>query len=91
MYKADYDAWRDHGFLQATTGNTTYHSFIQAQILKDATRFNISEIAFDRTFAGEIVQALMNEGVEMVQFGQGFMSMAAPTAVLLRQMKARQL
>jgi hypothetical protein len=33
----------------------------------------------------------MNEGVEMVQFGQGFMSMAAPTAELLRLVKARQL
>jgi phage terminase large subunit-like protein len=89
--RVPYDAWRDHGFLQATPGNVTDYAFIQAQIIADAARFSIREIAFDRTFAGEIVQGLMNEGLAMVQFGQGFMSMSAPTAELLRLVKARQL
>ncbi len=89
--RVPYDTWRDHGFLFATPGNTTDYDFIKAQIIKDASRFDIREIAFDRTFAGEIVQALMAENIDMVQFGQGFMSMAAPTSELLRLVKAGKL
>ena len=89
--RVPYDAWRDHGFLFATPGNTTDYDFIKAQIIKDASRFDIREIAFDRTFAGEIVQALQAESLEMVQFGQGFMSMSAPTSELLRLVKAGKL
>jgi phage terminase large subunit-like protein len=89
--RVPYDTWRDHGFLFATPGNTTDYDFIKAHIIKDASRFDIREIAFDRTFAGEIVQALMAENIDMVQFGQGFMSMAAPTSELLRLVKAGKL
>lgn len=87
--RVPYDAWRDHGFLIATAGNTTDYAFIGAQVLKDSRQFDIREIAFDRTFAGEIVQTLMSEGLTMVEFGQGFISMAAPTAELMRMIKAR--
>ena len=44
----------------------------------------MQELAYDRVFAGEIVQNLMTEGLELVPFGQGFMSMAAPTAEIER-------
>jgi phage terminase large subunit-like protein len=49
------------------------------------------EIAFDRTFAGEIVQNLNDQGIEMVQFGQAFLSLAAPTAELERLVISRAL
>ncbi|RUM95159.1 hypothetical protein EET67_24820 [Pseudaminobacter arsenicus] len=44
-----------------------------------------------RTFAGEIVQHLADEGLNLVQFGQGFLSMAAPTAELERLSVSRNL
>jgi len=47
-----------------------------------AGRFDIREIGYDRTFAGEIVTNLQEHGLELVQFGQGFLSLAAPTAEL---------
>lgn len=86
-----YDVWQRDGFLAATSGNTTDYAFIQAKILELASRYRILEIAFDRTFAGEIVQALSSEGLTMVEFGQGFLSMAQPTAELLRLVKAGKL
>ena len=89
--RVPYPLWRDQEWIQATPGNTTDFRFIQAAILEDAERFNIRELAYDRTFAGELVNNLTDEGVLMVPFGQGFMSLAAPTAELERLVLAGQL
>jgi phage terminase large subunit-like protein len=89
--RVPYDVWRDQGFLTATEGNVTDFKFIEAEIIKLAGQYDIREIAFDRTFAGEIVQNLMAEGLNMVEIGQGFLSMAAPTGEVLRLVKAGQL
>jgi len=96
--RVPYDVWTREKYLIPTPGNTTDYSFIEHEILQLAGQYDIQEIAFDRTFAGEIVQNLMSEfgpegqnGPQMVQFGQGFLSMAAPTAELLRLVKAGQL
>lgn len=89
--RVPYQVWRDQGFLVATEGNVTDYTFIAHEIIKAARLFDVRQIGFDRTFAGEIVQTLQDEGIEMIQVGQGFMSMAAPTAELLRLVKAGQL
>ena len=52
---------------------------------------DLREVAYDRTFAGEIVQNLQDEGVKLVEFGQGFLSLAAPTAELERLSVSRAL
>ncbi len=89
--RVPYDVWERQGHLIATPGNTTDYGFIESKVVEISGLYNIREIAFDRTFAGEIVQALASEGLTMVEFGQGFMSMAAPTSELLRQVKAGEL
>jgi phage terminase large subunit-like protein len=58
--RAPYTVWRDHGQLVATEGNTTDFKFIETEILNLSTRFNILEIAYDRTFAGELVRNLQD-------------------------------
>ncbi|PAU98085.1 terminase [Paracoccus salipaludis] len=89
--RVPYDVWRDQGFLVATPGNATDFAFIEAEIVNLAGRFDLRELAYDRTFAGEIVQHLQDEGINLVQFGQGFLSMAAPTAELERLAVSRLL
>ena len=89
--RVPYDVWRDQGFLTATPGNATDFAFIEAEIVRLAGRFDLRELAYDRTFAGEIVQHLQDEGINLVQFGQGFLSMAAPTAELERLAVSRLL
>ncbi|WP_423207193.1 terminase large subunit [Paracoccus yeei] len=89
--RVPYDVWRDQGFLVATSGNATDFAFIEAEIVSLAGRFDLRELAYDRTFAGEIVQHLQDEGLNLVQFGQGFLSMAAPTAELERLAVSRLL
>ena len=89
--RVPYDVWRDQGLLTATPGNATDFAFIEAEIVRLAGRFDLRELAYDRTFAGEIVQHLQDEGINLVQFGQGFLSMAAPTAELERLAVSRLL
>jgi phage terminase large subunit-like protein len=89
--RAPYTVWRDGGFLVATEGNTTDFQFIEAEILELATRYNILEVAYDRTFAGELVRNLQDEGVTMVEFGQGFISMGPAAAEFMRLLIGRTL
>ena len=89
--RVPYDVWRDQGFLVATPGNATDFAFIEREIVDLAARFDLREVAYDRTFAGEIVQNLQDEGVKLVEFGQGFLSLAAPTAELERLSVSRAL
>ena len=89
--RAPYEVWRDQGHLIATEGNTTDFKFIESEICKLATQYNITEIAFDRTFAGEIVRNLQDEGLQMVEFGQGFLSMGPAAAEFMRKLIAREM
>jgi phage terminase large subunit-like protein len=89
--RAPYDVWVRDGRLIATGGNATDFSFITAEIVELASIYDIREIAYDRTFAGEIVQDCMAEGLTMVPFGQGFLSMGAPTAEIHRKLLAGEL
>lgn len=88
--RVPYDVWVRDGLITATEGNVTDFAFIEAAILELAGTYQIKEVAFDRTFAGEIVQHLQAEGMTMVQFGQGFLSMGAPTTELQRLLLAGQ-
>ena len=89
--RAPYTVWRDQGHLIATEGNTTDFKFVEAAILELAGIYNIEELAFDRTFAGEIVRNLGDEGMNLVEFGQGFLSMGPATAEFTRKLLAREL
>ena len=60
--RVPYDIWRDQGFLPATPGNATDFAFIEREILDLAGRFDIREIGYDRTFAGEIATSLQDKG-----------------------------
>jgi phage terminase large subunit-like protein len=89
--RAPYDVWRDQGHLTATEGNTTDFKFVEAAILELAGVYDIVDLAFDRTFAGEIVRNLADEGVAVVEFGQGFISMGPASAEFMRKLLAREL
>jgi hypothetical protein len=73
--RAPYSIWCGQRMLVAAGGNTTDFQFIEAEIPEPASR-EFTELAYDRTFAGEIVRSLQDEGLPLVEFGQGFRSMA---------------
>ena len=65
--------------------------FIEAEIIALAGRFDLRELAYDRTFAGEIVQHLQDEGINLVQFGQGYVSMSPPAKEIERLVEVGKL
>jgi len=76
--RVPYDAWVRQGYITATPGNVVDYEYIFDQVDQDAQRYDIKEIAFDRWGAARVSQVLTEQGMEMVQFGQGFASMNAP-------------
>ncbi len=53
-------------------------------MLKDAQEFRVRGLAIDRFNATQVAVNLANEGVEVQLFGQGFVSMSAPSKELER-------
>jgi phage terminase large subunit-like protein len=80
--KVNYDVWIREGFIRITPGNVTDYEFIKADILKLAKKYSIRKIAYDRWNASQLVIDLMEKGIKMEGFGQGFGSMSAPTKEL---------
>ena len=82
--RVPYDQWIKAGWISTTPGNTTDFTFLGDDIIRLAGDFDLQELAYDRTFAGELVTKLTDEGIPLVEHGQGFLSMAAPTAEVER-------
>lgn len=87
-----YMTWVEQGLLEATPGPVINLDAIRHRInaLASESGFLIQEIAFDRWGATEISQKLMNDGFELVKFGQGYASMSAPMKELSRIVLSRR-
>lgn len=84
--RAPYPLWVEQGFLTATDGNVSDFDFVEREVLDIAATFDLRLLAFDRYMALQIVTHLKDHlGNERIAgFGQGFLSMAAPTKELER-------
>lgn len=72
--------WIDRKFVQTTPGNIVDYAWIRRVIVECSTKYRIQEIAFDRWNATHLVTELREEdGANMVEMGQGFASMSAPS------------
>lgn len=77
-----YKQWAAEGWLTLTPGNVVDHDFIVADILKGSEPYRHVKSAYDRWNATDTVIDLMADGYAMNAFGQGFLSMNAPTKKL---------
>ena len=77
--KVPYDQWHREGYITVTQGNIVDYRKIRADIEKIAERYNIKEIAYDRYNATETILELMDDGLTMVPFGQGYRDMSPPS------------
>jgi len=83
--RVDYRQWVDDGWIRTTPGDVIDYAQIRQDIAGPggiASQHPIEEIAVDMLFQGhETAQGLATMGFEdrIIAFGQGFMSMAAPT------------
>lgn len=79
-----YSIWAEENNLILTNGKTTNWDFIKKSIIDRNGQFAIKSFGYDRHFAGELIQALDSENINMQGFGMGFVSMASPTAEMER-------
>jgi phage terminase large subunit-like protein len=82
--RVPYSAWARDGLIQVTDGNVIDYGFIVEKINALGEIYDIREIAFDRWGAFQVSAQLAGAGFTMAQFGQGYVSMSAPTKELLR-------
>ncbi len=87
-----YNVWEKQGYIQTTEGNVVHYGYIEKFIGELGERFNIQGICFDRWNATQLTQNLESEyGFTMIQFGQGFASMSAPTKELEKLILERKI
>lgn len=84
-----YGVWQRQGWLVVTPGDVTDYGFIKADLLKLHRELGFREIGFDRWNATQLVNDLVDEGVPMIKFGQGWASMNAPMRDLERTILSR--
>jgi phage terminase large subunit-like protein len=89
--KVPYAIWRNEGHIVTTDGNTTDFDAIFETIMAWGEHLDIQELAYDRHFSAELVQRLDQEGVEMVPFGQGFISMNDAICGIERRLLAKSM
>lgn len=77
-----YEAWVRDGWLAKTDGDVIDYDFIQAEVESFAKLYEVQEVAFDQWGATQITTKLASQGLTMVEFGQGFKSMTAPSKEL---------
>lgn len=94
--KLPYDRWSDEGAIIATPGNVVDYAFIKHRIFADAEMFRVAHagsqkledgqggLAIDRWNATQLAVELQQEALPVVLMGQGFASLAAPSAELER-------
>lgn len=68
---APYATWIAEGWITELPGEVLDYRTIKADILEDAARFKLQEVAFDRWNASQMVSELQDEGLPMVEFAQG--------------------
>ena len=89
--KVPYAYWIEHNLIMATPGNVIDYDFIEQQILIDAEKYEIQEIAYDPWKAQEIVNHLQEGGFEMVPIFQRYSGMALPTDTFEKKMLAKEI
>ena len=80
--RVPYDVFCSMGLITTTPGNVIDYAYILDQIQRDASEYDLADIAFDRWGATLIYQQLSDLGFSVVEFAQGFASMSPPAKEL---------
>lgn len=87
--RADYLRWAAEGHLVLTEGNVIDHDAVIAHVVELAEEHDVAEVGVDRWNSTAVTVALMNQGLTVATFGQGYASMSAPVRELKRAILAR--
>lgn len=73
-----YETFVQTGHLIPTPGNVVDQDFVKQEILLGAEQFQVQEVVFDRANSSKIMTELISEGLTVVPYGQGYLSMSPP-------------
>lgn len=77
--RVKYLDWIRDGHMIGTDGNVTDYRYIKQKLIEINEVVDIEELAYDRFNSSQLIIELQEEGFDCVGFGQGFISMNAPT------------
>ncbi len=87
--RVPYDQWVRQGFILTTPGEVTDYDKVRLDVNELQGKYPFADLAVDRLFQGaQLCNQLMQDGINVVAFGQGFMSMAAPVKDLFERIAA---
>jgi phage terminase large subunit-like protein len=86
-----YRAFATRGLCELTPGETIDYGRVLAWIVAFSRAHNLREVGFDPWNAERFRQELEAAGMTMIEFRQGWRSMAEPTASFQRLFRSRQL
>ncbi len=89
--KVPYMTWARAGLVKLTDGEVVDYDVVRADLNEIAETYDIKEVAIDRWNTTQLQTQLMGDGFEVIQFGQGFASMTAPTKELDKLVRGQQI
>jgi len=90
--RVPYLTWARQGLIELTPGNRTDYRYVRSRINEITKKYRVKEIAFDPWAATQLAAQLQDEdGMTMVEFGQGYKSMSEPSKVLIRLLLGNEL
>lgn len=84
LHGVDYVTWAEEGFIIPTPGNTVDLRAVESHIRELCARFSVQEVAFDPTYGRHMMGNLNDDGFPVVEFRQGWVSMAPAVKELER-------
>lgn len=89
--KVPYELWEKQGHLIATEGNATDYDYVLKTLNDLSKDYNIAGICIDRWNSSYLSTKLMENGFNVIAFGQGFASMASPVRAMERLVLNKEL
>jgi phage terminase large subunit-like protein len=88
--KLPYREWVRNGWLKLCSGTTIDQDLIKADVYQAMDEWDLVDIGYDRWNASKLVREMTDDGVKMVEFGQGYANMSAPTKSFLQLVAERK-
>jgi phage terminase large subunit-like protein len=90
--RVPYRAWADQGLISVTPGNVIDYDCIRADLVALSLSYAIQDIRYDPWNATQIATQLMEQdGINMAQMRQGYVSMTGPSKEFERRVIGRSL
>jgi len=77
-----YRVWEDQGFMEVCSGGRVDQDDVLDKVRWAAEQFELRQVAMDRWNSAKAQAELAKDGIDVIEFGQGFASMSAPSKEL---------